>query len=76
MNCSGCNLKIIDEDVMKCPRCGADLGRDRRDVRAAHIPAREESEPLRMNRCQECGGKMIPADGCSHCPMCGFGYCG
>ena len=30
-----------------------------------------------MRRCPECEqGELIPSEGCSMCPVCGFGYCG
>ena len=78
MHCPGCTMQILDEDVMRCPRCGADLGRAKRpkDYQAAHIAARPEAEPRTMNQCPECGERMIPADGCAHCPACGYGHCG
>ncbi len=75
--------------LKKCNLCGAallwgDVPQDEEprrpkwssDYKAAHIPAREEAEPRKMNVCPECGNKMIPSEGCALCPVCGFGYCG
>ena len=50
------------------------------DYMAAHIPAQPEGQPASnsryMNQCPECGGRLIPAEGCAHCPACGYGHCG
>jgi hypothetical protein len=80
----------IDDDVgiSQCPRCGKPFNsnmsmhsRHTSDYRAAHIPARPEGQPASntryMRRCPECKtGELVPSEGCSMCPVCGFGYCG
>jgi len=76
INCPGCGMLIYDSDLMRCPRCGADLERYRRNYQAAYIPARPEAEPLCMNKCPECGERMISAEGCAKCPTCGWSACG
>jgi len=57
--------KRCDEQEIKWCLNDADLGKDQR-------PA----EPHYMNRCIECGNRMVPAEGCAHCPVCGYSVCG
>lgn len=87
-----CNCGMyIDDDVgiTACPRCGSTY--PSQDYRAAHIPARPETEvvggdnaplpgggvePRTMNTCPECEkGAMIPSEGCAICPVCGYSPC-
>lgn len=54
-------------------RQNQDKASSSRDYQAAHIPAREEVEPLTMNQCPECEkGTLIPSEGCALCPVCGY----
>ena len=73
-----CGL-CIDDDVgrVTCPRCGKQIPSE---SQAAHIPDWGEGEPASneryMNRCPECSAGLVRAEGCCHCPVCGFGQCG
>ena len=74
-----CGMNIDDEMANSvCPRCGMQY--PGWDYQAAHIPAREEAEPVSnvryMRRCPECKkGELIPSEGCSMCPVCGYSPC-
>jgi len=87
MNCPGCGMLIYDSDLMRCPRCGADLEKYRRNYQAAHIPARPETTivggpgaPLpgdgmkSSEKCPWCGGKLQMREGCEMCD-CGYSAC-
>jgi uncharacterized Zn finger protein (UPF0148 family) len=56
-------------------RQNQDKASSSRDYQAAHIPAREEAEPLTMNQCPDCGARTIRAEGCCSCVVCGWSAC-
>ena len=71
----------IDDDVgrVTCPRCGKQFPIE--DYRAAHIPARPETDTdratsQRMGHCPDCGMDLVREEGCQKCMLCGWSACG
>jgi len=69
--CPACEMEVFDDDAIKCPACGADLGRVRRP--SDYQMVRAEVEHPCMDHCIGCGGRLVRDNGIATCPSCDKG---